>query len=40
VAHDVNRGVFPANQVAVVPDFGCGLDGHESLTSSFGRARA
>jgi hypothetical protein len=31
VAHDVDRGVFPGNQVAVVPDFGCGLDGHGGL---------
>ena len=30
VAQDVNGGVFPRNQVAVVPDLGCGLDGHES----------
>ena len=30
VAHHVDGGLLPGNQVAVVPDFRGGLDGHES----------
>jgi hypothetical protein len=29
VAHDVNIGVFPGDEIAVVPDLGRDLDGHE-----------
>jgi hypothetical protein len=29
VAHDVEGGVFPGDEVSVVPDFRSGLDGHE-----------
>jgi hypothetical protein len=29
VAHDVNIGVLPGDEVAVMPDLGGGLDGHE-----------
>ena len=38
VAHDVEGGVFPGNEVAVVPDFGCCLDGHWGFGGSFDRA--
>jgi hypothetical protein len=38
VAHDVEGGIFPGNQVAVVPDFGGRLNGHEGSNCSFGRA--
>ena len=34
VAHHVNVGLLPGNQVAVVPDLRGGLDGHESLWRS------
>ena len=39
VAHDVNIGVLPGNQVAVVPDFRGRLNRHEGLNCSFDRAR-
>ena len=35
VAHHVDGGLFPRNEVAVMPDFRGGLDGHESGESSF-----
>ena len=38
VAQDVEGCVFPGDEVAVVPDSGCGLDRHGGSESSFGRA--
>ena len=38
VAHYMEGGILPGNQVAVVPDFGGRLNRHEGLKGSFDRA--
>jgi hypothetical protein len=38
MAHHVEGGILPWDQVAVVPDFGSCLNRHGGLKNSFGRA--